>query len=82
MIRPVYFVWVPVLAAMWLSVQANGWPYLNASYEYHSSGGHDPFAERFYLRCTYWNPAGTRTLYPEDGTCPRIRFFPIPSKEH
>lgn len=75
MIRPAFFIWVPVLAALWLVVKVIGWPYLNWSYDFRSARGTDPFAERYYTRCTYWNPADTRTVFPKDGKCPRIRFF-------
>lgn len=75
MIRPAYFVWIVVPIALYLAYQVYGWPYLNWSYDFRSAGGYDPFAERYYTRCTYWNPTGTHTIHPSDGNCPRIKFF-------
>lgn len=70
-----FFGWLIVPVALLFVYWTNGLPYLNWSYDYNASAGYDPFSERIYYRCTYWNPSGTHTIYPSDGKCPRIRFF-------
>lgn len=75
MIRPVFFIWVVVLIALWLAMQVLGSPYLNWSYDFRSAGGNDPFAERYYTRCTYTNFSDEITIHPGNGNCPRIKFF-------
>lgn len=77
MIRPVYFIWVVVPVAVYLIYRTIGLPYLNWSYDFRSAGGYDPWSERTYTRCTYASPTlDYVTIYPTDGHCPRIRFFP------
>ena len=75
-LRVSYALWliVPVLlVGLYL---AFGTPHLRWTYTWRDDGqGYEPFAERFYLRCTYLGPEGHFTLtHPPRGHCPLFRF--------
>ena len=77
MIRPVFFFWVLVPLALYAAYHTVGLPvpYLNWSYDFRATSI-DPWAERFYTRCTYASlTLDYITIHPTDGHCPRIRFF-------
>ena len=76
MIRPIYFIWVVVPAALYLAFLAFGLPHMALSYTYRDDGqGYDPFAYRWYLTCTYEGPYGSRKTYAANGKCPWFRFY-------
>ena len=66
-----FFIWVLFPIAVVVTYLVLGLPYLRASYSWRDDGqGYDPFAKRYYLSCTYWNPAGTFTIeHPRNGDC-------------
>ncbi len=76
-----YLLWLVVPLAAYLVVTTYGWPHLRWSYVWRDDGqGYEPFAERFYIRCTYLDltglgPTQAFTLHhPANGHCPLIRF--------
>lgn len=74
-LRLSYFLWVLVPAGLWLVYTSYGLPHIIWSYSWLDEGqGYDPFATRYYTRCTYAGPYGNRTILPSNGQCPLIRF--------
>ncbi|MCH9807163.1 MAG: hypothetical protein K0U74_05465 [Alphaproteobacteria bacterium] len=71
-----YLLWLVVPVGIYLVVAIYGWPHLRWSYSWRDDGqGYEPFAKRFYVRCTYLGPTQAFTLnHPENGHCPLIRF--------
>ena len=75
LIRGAYFIWIVVPFALWLVYTSYGLPHMIWSYSWINEGqGYDPFAERYYTRCTYVGSYGNKTISPENGKCPFIRF--------
>ena len=76
-VKPSYFIWLLLLGVTFGISQIVGLPHLRFTYEFHTSGSrYDPFADRYYTRCTYWGPNGTFTIrYPVNGECAILRLF-------
>ena len=83
-LRLSYALWLIVPATIYVVTTIYGLPHLRWSYSWRDDGqGFDPFAERFYLRCTYLGPNGTLTVHhPTHGRCPLIRFFRAQRSNH
>ncbi len=84
-LRLSYALWLIVPTAIYLATVIYGLPHLRWSYSWRDISdprlrqegqGFDPFADRFYLRCTYLGPNGAFTVHhPTHGQCQLIRFF-------
>lgn len=71
-----YFAWLVMPLGLWLAYDAFGLPHAIWSYSWIDEGqGMDPFAERFYTRCTFIGPYGTFTQSAEYGRCAYVKFF-------
>ena len=72
-----YFVWLLLLGGAYGASQIGGLPHLRFSYDFQTAGNrYDPFAQRFYTRCTYWGPHGKFTIhFPANSECALFRFF-------
>lgn len=69
LLRPAYFLWVPICAALIYTAAQVGTPHLRWSYTYQQ------FGERtHYNRCSYIGFSGTYTVRPTNGQCPLIAF--------
>lgn len=70
-LRASYFIWVIILVAVGLIYQTYGLPHMIWSYDFRNNGqGYDPFADRYYTRCTYIGPYGSFTdRFPQNGSC-------------
>ena len=80
-LRARYFVWLIVPLLVYAASFKNiGTPYFRWSYSWADNGqGYDPFADRYYTRCTYVGlkpfkgvtPAAQSsiTIYPTNGNC-------------
>ena len=76
MIRPVYFIWIVAPIALYLAFLTFGLPHFAWSYSWRDDGqGYDPFAYRWYLRCTYIGSYGSHRYIPHNGKCPWFRFY-------
>ncbi len=75
-LRPSYAAWLIVPIILFGIYVTVGTPHVRWSYSWRDDGqGFDPFAKRFYLRCTYLGPEGHFTLnHPPRGDCPLLRF--------
>jgi len=75
-LRANYFIWVVVPVIVYGVYLAFGLPHMVWNYEWRDDGqGYDPFAERWYLRCTFIGPYGEFTIFPNNGECPWLRFY-------
>lgn len=75
-LRPVYLVWVVVPLILYGAYLIYGLPHFCWSYSWRNNGTHDPFAYRYYTRCTYIGPYGSFTIrHPANGECEWFRFF-------
>ena len=76
-LKPSYFIWLLALGLGYASTQIVGLPHLRFSYDFRTTENpYDPFAERYYTRCTYLGPNGQFTIrHPENGTCAVVRLF-------
>ncbi len=76
MIRSVYFIWIVVPAALYLSIFAIAPPHIALNYTFRDDAqNYDPFAKRWYLSCTYYGVYGPRKAYADNGKCPWFRFY-------
>ncbi len=74
-LRPSYFIWIFIPAGLWLAYITYGMPHMIWSYSWRDDGqGFDPFAARYYTRCTYVGPYGNQTVFPQNGHCPFLHF--------
>ncbi len=74
-LRLSYFMWLIVPAAILLIYLIFGLPHMIWSYSWIDKGqGYDPFATRYYTRCTYVGPYGNFTAHPNNGKCSWVRF--------
>jgi len=70
-----YFIWVLVPLAAFLALQIFGPPFIRWNFSWRDDGqGHNPYAARWYLSCTYIGFTGSFAADPRDGKCPLIRF--------
>lgn len=70
-LKPTYFVWLIIPAAMMAIYLAFGLPHVVWSYDWLDNGrgyGGD-FSQRYYSRCTYFGPHGSFTIHPIDRKC-------------
>ena len=77
-LRVKYFIWVIVPLILYLSYLAFGLPHMIWSYEYRQVGQasvSNPFAGRYYTRCTYIGPYGSFSTSAKNGKCSLITFF-------
>ncbi len=74
--RPSYLVWIAVPLLVFGAYQIYGLPHLRWIYTWRDDGqGYKPFADRYYLRCTYLGFTQSFEVEPpEGGRCPIIRF--------
>lgn len=71
-----YFALLVVPLGLWFTYDALGLPHGLWSYSWIDQGqGMDPFAERYYTRCTFVGPYGEFTQAAENGRCPWVKFF-------
>ena len=76
LLRPSYFVWLPVLLLGAAVLHVAGLPHVIWSYAWRDNGAsYGDIAGRYYTRCTYVGPFGAFTEFPDDGRCGLIRFF-------
>ena len=74
-LRPGYFIWIIVPVALYLTFLAIGLPHFIWSYDWRDNGTYDPFAKRYYTRCTYIGPYGSFTeRFPDNGKCDWFQF--------
>jgi len=69
-LRPAYFLWVPLAAAIAYAATIVEPPYLRASYTYRTGYA----GQTYYQRCEYIGFTGTFMLRPSDGHCPFVAF--------
>lgn len=70
-----YFIWIIIPASLYLTYLIIGLPHFIWSYSWQDNGTYDPFAERFYTRCTFIGPYGEFTIHhPDNGKCGWIVF--------
>lgn len=72
-----FFIWIIVPVFAGLTVLTAGLPHFIWSYSYRQVGPgstSNPFAGRWYTRCTYWGPHGGFNTYPANGKCRLIIF--------
>ena len=71
------FIWLFFLLALYAAIQHGGLPHLRWEYSWRDQGqGYDPWADRYYTRCTYLGFYGAYTdHFPQDGQCALIRFL-------
>jgi len=77
-IRASYFVWIVIPVALYFGYLAYGLPHMIWSYSYRQVGpasASNPFAGRYYTRCTFIGPYGSFSTYPTNGKCAWVRFF-------
>jgi len=75
-LRPGYFVWIVIPLALYLTYLAIGLPHFIWSYDWRDNGRYDPFAYRFYTRCTFIGPYGEFTKrFPNGGQCAWFKFY-------
>ena len=78
LLRPSFFVWLIVPAAVYLAYLAFGLPHMIWSYEYRQVGPAstaNPFAGRYYTRCTFVGPYGSFSRAASNGKCRLVSFF-------
>ena len=76
LIRLSFFVWLVIPAALYLTYLVAGTPYFIVSYSWRNNGTMNPWANRYYTRCTFYSVAGkSRTTHPSNGQCEWVRFF-------
>ena len=82
LIKPSYLIWLLMLGGLYGASTIWGLPHLRATYDFQTTGSrYDPFADRYYTRCTYWGPNGSFTVrFPPHGHCAIIRLFTSQSK--
>ena len=79
LVKPTDYIWVLVPLGLWLAYSLYGLPHLRFSYSWRDDGqGYDPFAKRYYTRCTYIGPYGEDTILPLRGHCPIFRLIKKP----
>lgn len=70
------FLWVLSPLALFGVVAAFGTPHVIAGYTFIDNGRkYDPFAERYYLTCTFWGATGAHKLPARGGQCPWVRML-------
>lgn len=76
LIKLSYFAWLVVPLGLWLAYDVLGLPHGLWSYSWIDQGqGMDPYAERYYTRCTFIGPYGVFTERAEYGRCAWVKFF-------
>lgn len=76
LIRPGYFVWLVIPAALALAHERWGLPHFIWEYTYRAPSGrpHDPYGDRLYFTCTYVGPHGFFRVAAPGGHCPWLWF--------
>lgn len=76
LVRPSYFLWVIVPAALYAGYATYGLPHVIWKYEWRDDGqGYAPFAPRYYTKCEFVGPYGVFVEhYPADGKCGWVQF--------
>ena len=74
-----FFWWIFIPVGVYLAYQtmkfSAGLPHFIWSYSWVDEGqGYDPWAERYYTRCTFIGPYGSFTTTPNIGKCGWIIF--------
>ena len=70
-----FFWWISFPVGVYLAFLMFGLPHFIWSYSWVDEGqGYDPWAERYYTRCTFEGPFGSFTTYPNNGKCNWIIF--------
>jgi hypothetical protein len=76
-----HFVWVPVVAALYLSILVVGLPHMLWTYDFRAPTRYSTdFDSRFYTRCSYAGPYGVVNGSPKNGRCAWIRFMTAPGR--
>ena len=78
LLRASFFIWVIVPVAVYLAYLTFGLPHMIWSYEYRQVGpasSANPFAGRYYTRCTFIGPYGSFSTSAKNGKCSLISFF-------
>lgn len=75
LIRMSYFIWMLVPVMIWVGYKHYGLPHFIWSYSWVNEGqGYDPFAKRWYTRCTHVGPYGEYTASAINGKCKLVKF--------
>lgn len=81
-VRPSYFAWLIVPAALLGAHFAYGVPHVIWTRTWIETGhGYEPWAPRTYTRCTYLGPYGTVSAAPVEGACVWVAFFKAPAEQ-
>ena len=78
LLRFSFFIWVIVPVAIYLAYLTFGLPHMIWSYEFRQIGPAstaNPFAGRYYTRCTYIGPYGAFSSSASNGKCALVSFF-------
>ncbi len=78
LLRASFFIWLIVPVAVYLAYLTFGLPHMIWSYEYRQVGrasSANPFAGRYYTRCTFIGPYGSFSRSASNGKCGLISFF-------
>ncbi len=78
LLRFSFFIWVIVPVAIYLAYLAFGLPHMIWSYEYRQvepASTANPFAGRYYTRCTFIGPYGSISRSASNGKCALVSFF-------
>ncbi len=73
-----FFIWVLMPITVYLAYLTFGLPHMIWSYEYRQVGlssSANPFAGRYYTRCTFIGPYGSFSTPAKNGKCSLISFF-------
>lgn len=77
-VRASFFVWMIVPVVVYFAYLAFGLPHFIWSYEYRQVGpasSANPFAGRYYTRCTFIGPYGYFSKSAKNGKCGLVTFF-------
>ena len=70
------FLWLFGAGALYTVYQTKGLPHFAFSYTFSDNGDqYNPFAERYYITCTFWGPYGMFTVDARNGRCAWVQMF-------
>lgn len=70
------FLWLALPVVGYVTYATKGLPHIPWSYTFIDNGArYDPFAERYYLTCTFIGGYGTFTIDAQSGRCGWFHFF-------
>ena len=75
------FLWLALPLAGYATYTTHGLPHVPWSYTFRDNGArYDPFAERYYITCTFVGWYGTFTVDAKYGRCGWFHFFKDPAQ--